>query len=153
MKKDELLGVWDLVSCEGRSRDGETFLPYGPIPIGKLIYTSDGHLAVTLMNGQRAAFASEDISQVTTDETVSAFGSFDAYTGRWQFDETTNRIEHEIEAGRIPNWVGKVHARTCEISDGRLILATDKFLMNGKEWRVYVTWRRSQNGATRGSRG
>jgi hypothetical protein len=140
-----LLGVWELISCEGRSTDGGSFLPYGSQPVGKLIYTHDGHLAVTLMSSGRACFASEDISKATNEEVAVAFSSFDSYSGRWRLDEGTGRIEHLIEAGRIPNWVDKNHARYCSFEDGCLTLATEEFLMGGKPWRVFVKWRRPQS--------
>lgn len=145
MKAEMLLGVWELLSCEGRSADGESFLPYGPQPIGKLIYTDDGHLSVTLMKSGRSVFASEDISKSTADEVVAAFNSFDSYSGRWNLEEETGRIEHVIEAGRIPNWVGKTHVRHCSFEDRCLTLATDEFSMGDKTWRVYVKWKRPLN--------
>ena len=142
MKRETLLGVWELVSCEGRNSDGSSFLPYGPTPIGKLIYTEDGHLAVTLMSPARPPFASEDISKSTNEEKASAFNTFDSYCGRWKLDEVTGRVEHIIEAGRIPNWIGKTHTRFCSIDDQGLTLATDEFQMAGKVWQVYVKWKR-----------
>lgn len=144
MKTELLLGVWELISCEGRSAEGDSFLPYGQHPIGKLIYTNDRHLAVTLMSRDRPPFVSEDISRVTPDEVLLAFGSFDSYTGRWTLDEETSRIEHIIEAGRIPNWVGRTHVRYCSIENQQLTLTTEEFLMGGKAWRVYVRWGRPQ---------
>jgi hypothetical protein len=138
-----LVGVWELIRCEGRSADGASFLPYGPQPLGKLIYTADGYVAVTLMASGRANFASEDISKATPDEVVAAFGSFDSYCGRWALDAEARRVEHRIEAGRIPNWVGKTHFRNCQVAGGELTLSTDEFTMGEKVWRVYVQWRRS----------
>jgi len=143
MKTEMLIGVWELISCEGRSVSGECFLPYGAQPIGKLIYTDDGHISVSLMSAGRSLFVSEDISKVTKEEVNLAFVSFDAYSGRWQFDEETGRIEHLIEAGRIPNWVGKTHVRFCSIEGGCLTLATEEFSMGEKIWRVYVKWKRA----------
>jgi hypothetical protein len=151
MKTEMLLGVWELISCEGRSADGDSFLPYGPHPIGKLIYTVDKHLAVTLMRSDRSLFASEDISKSTPEEVMGAFGSFDSYCGHWSLDEETGRIEHAIEAGRIPNWVGRTHIRYCSLENTCLTLATEEFSMGGKTWRVYVKWRRPQNKGSQGS--
>jgi hypothetical protein len=142
MRRDELFGVWELISCEGRSADGASFLPYGAQPVGKLIYTEDGHLAVTLMNSSREQFVSEDISKATSDEVVAAFNTFDSYSGRWRFHEEADSVEHIIESGRIPNWVAKTHLRNCATEDGLLTLSTDEFEMGGKVWRVYVTWKR-----------
>lgn len=94
------------------------------------------------MNSDRRLLASEDISKATIEEMVAAFSSFDSYTGRWNFDENTGCVEHLIQAGRIPNWVGRNHLRYCSIDEGILTLATEEFSMAGKLWRVYVRWRR-----------
>jgi hypothetical protein len=145
MLKQDLVGVWLLVSCEGKSSDGQSFLPYGSHPTGKLIYTQDGHMSVILMDSERPRFVSEDISRASSDEVSSAFRSFDAYSGTWELDSNSGKIDHTIEAGRIPNWVGATHPRFISISQSLLTLTTDEFTMGGHTWRVYVSWRRSHN--------
>jgi hypothetical protein len=145
MLSESILGAWELVSCVGESRDGGSFFPYGEKPVGKLIYTEDGHLAVVLMNSQRTFFSSEDISKTTIEETAAAFNTFDAYAGRWNLDPETGRIEHTIECGRIPNWVGKTHTRFSSVKDEELTLSTEEFSMAGKTWQVHVRWRRASN--------
>jgi hypothetical protein len=144
MKAELILGVWELISCEAQGEDNQSFLPYGPHPTGKLIYTHDGHLSVTLMSSERGLFASEEIYKATTKEVEAAFNSFDSYSGRWTLDEQLGRIEHIIEAGRIPNWVGKTHTRHISFNEGLLVLSTEKFTMNGDTWRVHVKWQRPQ---------
>jgi hypothetical protein len=145
MFKESILGPWELVSCVGESREGDSFLPYGEQPVGKLIYTEGGHLAVVLMNSARSPFASEDISKATIEEAAAAFNTFDAYAGRWNLDPDTGRIEHTIECGRIPNWVGKTHTRFSSVQDEELTLSTEEFSMAGKMWQVHVRWRRASN--------
>lgn len=143
MDRSTIIGVWQLQSCEGRSAEGDSFLPYGERPIGKLIYTTDGHLAVTLMDSTRSPFASEDLSHATSEEIVAAFTTFDSYCGRWHLDPETGRIDHMIEGGRVPNWVGKTHVRTCQVHGSVLTLSTEEFSMGGKIWRVHVRWTRA----------
>ena len=145
MLKQDIVGVWQLVSCEGRSLDGQSFLPYGAHPTGKLIYTHDGHMSVILMDSTRPRFLSEDISQASSDEVSSAFRSFDAYSGLWELDSKSGKIDHAIEASRIPNWVGAIHHRFVSLSEGVLSLTTDEFTMGGQTWRVYVSWQRPHN--------
>jgi len=143
IKRQDIIGNWVLMACEGRCADGSSFLPYGDSPTGKLFYSTDGQMSVLLMNSSRSGFASEDISRASSDEIVQAFTSFDAYCGRWILDETTGRIEHIIEAGRIPNWVGQTHVRYCHRDGPNLSLTTDEFSMGNKVWRVSVKWRRA----------
>lgn len=145
MKASDLVGVWKLESCEGRSAGGQMFAPYGERPQGKLIYTAQGHISVILANSTRRHFASEDISKAASEEVVAAFESFDAYSGRWTFDEAAAIVTHRIEAGRIPNWVGREHRRWVHMHEELLTLTTDEFSMGGDSWRVSVSWSRVNN--------
>jgi hypothetical protein len=143
LRRDDIVGSWQLVSCQGHSEDGAaSFLPYGTRPSGKLMYALDGQMMVLLMNSERTPFVSADISKASSDEIVDAFTSFDAYCGRWLLDECTGAIEHIIEAGRIPNWVGNSHIRYAALDDNTLTLITEPFSMAGKTWRVKVHWKR-----------
>jgi hypothetical protein len=141
MKREDIVGVWELVSVEARSKNARSFLPYGERPIGKLIYTADGHMAVTLMAANRGVFSSPDISLASDEEIKKAFETFDAYSGKWVLNEETGRIDHYIEAGRIPNWINQSHGRTCVLNNG-LTLVTDEFEMTGERWQVFVEWKR-----------
>jgi len=145
MLTKDITGVWQLISCEGRSAEGDSFLPYGSHPTGKLIYTDDGHMSVILMDSARPRFLLDDISKASLEEVSAAFVSFDAYSGTWKLDGSLGKVEHTIEAGRIPNWVGVSHLRFISLSEGLLTLTTDEFTMGGKSWRVYVSWRRPHN--------
>ena len=142
MKREDLLGTWTLYACQGESSDGRKFLPYGEQPLGTLVYLPDGLMSVHLMARDRSLFASEDISQATADEIRSAFASFDAYSGRWEFDQSESIVVHDIECGKVPNWVGKKHKRFCELHDQVLTLRTEVFPMAGSTWSVSVHWKR-----------
>jgi hypothetical protein len=140
VQADDLVGVWRLVTCEGRSSHGKSFLPYGDKPVGKLIYTASGHMSVILMAGDRKGFQSEDVSRASDSEVSAAFRSFDAYSGRWSFNPDKQDVLHTIEAGRVPQWVDRTHRRSVQMRDGMLTLVTEEFSMAGDQWRVFVVW-------------
>src|SRR5688572_9679921 len=141
MNASDLIGVWSLSSCRAESQDGQHFHPYGEEPQGKLIYTACGNMSVTLMSAHRARFASDDLSLASAAEIKPAFDSFDAYCGRWTLDPGGAWVEHKIEAGRIPNWIGISHRRYCRLlPDGGLALTTEPFTLSGSIWKVEVTW-------------
>lgn len=142
--KEDLVGVWQLLSCQGFSGADSRFYPYGESPLGKLIYTLDGHMSVILMNPARPTFRSDDISQASMEEISAAFVGFDAYSGTWRLDQRAGRVEHSIEAGKIPNWVGGRHSREASLENGLLTLVTDPFEMAGHVWRVSVVWERAR---------
>jgi len=137
-----LIGTWKLISCSGRSSSGKAFLPYGENPTGHLTYTSSGKVIVTLMSSSRTNFHSENLANVTVEEKAAAFDSFDAYSGSVIVDEIKGTVIHRIEAGRVPNWVGKEHVRYFKISGNNLTLLTTPFELSDEEWQVEVIWER-----------
>lgn len=137
-----LIGIWTLKSCKATASKGQIVYPYGEKPVGHLVYTSNKKVIVTLMSSARKNFQSKDLTQASTDEKAAAFDSFDSYSGNFSVDNQHGTVIHHIEAGRIPNWVGKSHIRHFSISGDTLTLLTEPFVMSDEEWKAEVIWER-----------
>src|SRR5471032_1655260 len=74
-------GAWTLVSDVEQHRDGQVTDSYGPTPLGRIIYTEDGLMAVQLMRRNRIAFANPD--HPTFEEMKQTYGAFHSYYGRY----------------------------------------------------------------------
>ena len=61
--KERLVGAWKLVSCVGRWSDGRVTYPYGPNPVGLLVYTADGHFSGQMHSQGRPLFQSGNLSK------------------------------------------------------------------------------------------
>lgn len=119
--RDKLIGVWKLVSLEV-SVQGETFLPYGDRPIGRLTYDAAGRTTAQVMRPGRkssvvdpsaVAHSSEDEIREIADGYVGYFGSFTV---------DGNTATHHIEACTLPAWTGTAQRREFELTGNRLFL-------------------------------
>ncbi len=55
-------GVWGLISWKTISEDGEIEYPFGHDAIGRIMYTEDYHVSVSMMTSNRDLFSADDIA-------------------------------------------------------------------------------------------
>ncbi len=58
-EQQTIIGGWRLVSFENQDGDGRVRLPYGPAPVGYILYTREGRMSATIMRGDRTPLAGE----------------------------------------------------------------------------------------------
>jgi Lipocalin-like domain len=123
-KKPEqaFLGSWRLETFERKTNAGEITYPYGKHPVGQLIYDTQGHMSVLIMDPDRTRFKAETSAAGTTEEKAAAFDTFLAYVGTYQIDETSHTIIHRVDASSYPNFKGSEQRRTYSFADGKLTL-------------------------------
>lgn len=63
-----LVGVWTLLTYTEEKEGCEDTHPFGPKPVGFLIYTPDGFVSAQLMKPGRSPFQSRDWHQGTPEE-------------------------------------------------------------------------------------
>lgn len=140
MTQMKFIGTWRLVSCRWVDDDGRVTYPYGRTPVGYLIYTDTGHMAVNFMSSQRRRFASENARQGTSEEERAAKKSYQAYSGRYEVRD--DKIVHHVEVSLFPNWVGREQERFYEFQGDRLCLSTEP-LPHGKTHQIaHLEWER-----------
>jgi hypothetical protein len=117
---EKIIGTWKLISIED-TRPNRPENEYNPT--GYIMYDSTGHMAVQITRrSDRAKFASEDITKVTTDEKAAAFSSYAAYYGTYSINEAAGTITHHVEGSWTPNDVGKNFVRYFKLSGNRVTL-------------------------------
>lgn len=137
---ESLVGIWTLQSVEFRVGPNEVRYPFGPKPVGLLVISPDGHLALQVMDPRRARFASGDVLGATTEERASAMHGYSAYSGRYEVQG--NRLIMRLETSLFPNWVGQTEERTFEIAGDVLVVRTKSVRAGGAEVSADVTWKR-----------
>ena len=142
MKADPFVGVWSLVSCIARSPSGDERLPVGEHAVGRLIYTSSGHMAATLSQSNRQPFESADKRGGSDAELRAAFESFDAYAGTYEVDSAASTVLHHVDLSSWPNIRGVDQVRYFRFDGDQLILTTPSILARGTEWNLTLCWRR-----------
>jgi hypothetical protein len=101
MKRD-IAGVWRLETWRKHGDDGTLRYPFGEKPLGTLIYTPDGYMAVQMLEAQRATLDTDDALGGTTDERAAAYSSCLAYFGRYEVQGES--VIHHVEGSLFPNW-------------------------------------------------
>lgn len=138
---DDLVGTWRLRSWESRGEDGSVVLPFGPEPLGYVVYTADGRMITTISEADRAAIGG-DVLTGPSEARVAAFASFISYSGTFRVEG--GAVKHSVEISLFPDWVGGEQQRHVELSaDGkRLTLSTDPMPTAGRVGRHHLTWER-----------
>jgi len=136
MAPDSLVGTWKLVSFEFRTADGQANHPFGPDPVGYIIYSEDGYVAVTFMHADRPPFAAGDLSDGTGDEKVAAIDTYLSYCARYEVREES--VMHHVVVSLFPNWAGIDQERFFELEGNRLLLSTPPILVAGIQQTAHL---------------
>src|SRR5688500_2873370 len=75
-----LLGTWQLVSLEALGADGTAPHPYGPTPVGYLMYSPNRRMSVSIMRSPPPRVHSPDLFAGAA-EALTGGHTFVAYTG------------------------------------------------------------------------
>jgi hypothetical protein len=138
--KEQLVGVWSLVSWEQRKNDGTTIQRYGANPTGIAVFDAEGRYIISVMRSDRANYASNNLWAGTAEENkVTAAGTI-TYFGTYAPGDAESSIMIHIEGSSFPNWNGTDQKRLVAIAGSRLTLTVN--LPNGEH--VDVIWERAR---------
>jgi len=134
----KLVGTWKLVSASSTTSTGErSETPYGPSPVGLLIYTEDGRVTALISCGGRKPLS---FGGGILEEQAEAFKTFLAYAGRYTL--SGDKVTHHVEISSIQNYVGKDLVRGVKFQGDQIILVTPPTPVNGKIQTVELIWQR-----------
>jgi hypothetical protein len=124
--RDRFIGVWGLVRCERKSKDGRIDYPYGEKPVGRINYDRAGRMSAQLMRPGRRSTVAPGVSLIAGnangEEIHEAVNGFIAYFGTFDVDESTRTVIHHVQACLVPSWVGTDLKRTYRFNASRLVL-------------------------------
>ena len=113
---DSFVGTWRLVSWEQADASGEAIYPYGEVPEGQLVYTSEGQMSAHLMN-PGASLA--DATASGAEEIIGqAMRGYFAYYGTYTVDASAGTVTHRVRGSLAPTWIGTDQVRAFEFLDG-----------------------------------
>lgn len=111
MKKDDLVGSWELVdwtvSVGERSRR-----PWGGRAKGLLTYTDDGRMWAALMATDRPDVPTRTLSEAPPGIRAAAASGFVTYAGSYSLEG--DDVIHHVELSLLPNYVGNDERRHVE---------------------------------------
>lgn len=97
-----IAGTWKLKVWRRVGADGNDIFPLGECPVGILIYTDDGNMAVQMLTAERARLHTDDPVGGTLEERAAAYSSCLAYFGTYEV--VGDAVYHHVEAALYPNW-------------------------------------------------
>lgn len=115
-----LVGAWELIAHEVPLADPAHRHPLGPDPLGQLLYTAEGYMAVHYMAGNRPLLTAASWRHTTDEEKLAAVRTYGGYSGRYTW--LGDRVEHHVDASIHPNWIGRTLVRDVEFRGPDMVL-------------------------------
>ena len=123
-----IVGTWRLKSTMGRNDAGQLLdPPYGPVPMGLVVFGADGRMMAVLCDG-RPALAPNEPRQ------------FMSYAGNYSFDGAT--LSTRVDASSDPSRVGGDQVRHVRFEGADLVLAPPRRLYAGIMQHQELVWER-----------
>ncbi len=133
------IGVWKLVSCESKAKNGSVSYPFGEKPVGRITYDKAGRMSAQLMRpGRRPAGLS--LRGASAEDLREVLNGFAAYFGTFDVDQAARTVIHHVQGGLIPGRVGTDLRRAYEFTGNRLILTAA-----GEEAVLRLVWERERD--------
>ena len=143
MNSTAVVGTWALESLEVVDASGGVDHPFGPTPIGYIMYDPAGYMSVAFMSAGRTPFGAADILGGTPEEKSAAIGTYISYCGRYEVKG--DRVFHHIEASLFPNWTGVTQERIVQLTGDTLRISTPPLFIKGKVQTAHLVWKRARS--------
>jgi len=142
MSRDQLLGIWKLLSYEFRLSDGIVIRPMGQGVQGILMYDASGWMSLQIFDPERPQFATNDWMSGTPEEAKAALDGLMAYYGTWELNDKKGTVVHHIVGSSFPNWCGIDREQFFELKANRLTLMTLPTMLSGEQVVGQLSWER-----------
>jgi len=109
--KDQLIGTWTLVSATQMTKEGVRTDRWGPNPRGRATFDADGRYSFMIFRSDVPKFVSNNMNDVTAEESKAALQGMTANYGSWSIDEATKTLTTNIEGASSPNLTGGTQKR------------------------------------------
>lgn len=137
MRREQLLGTWELVSYESTEPDGRKRRPFGDA-IGRITYDAAGNMTGQVMRPDRPIFHA---GETAIEKVRAAYTGFIAYFGTFEVNPTGDEVVHHVVGALNPGWVGGDQVRRMRFEGEKLILEADVTRPEGMARHV-LTWQR-----------
>ena len=113
--KEQIVGVWSLVSFKDRDDKENTVYPLGKDATGFIMYHPEGYMSAQLMKQGRPHYQSGHMLTGTTEEMAEAAHGYLAYGGKFHVNEEERTLIHHMEVSMNPTWLGQQQPRIASI--------------------------------------
>jgi Lipocalin-like domain len=124
----DIVGIWRLVTTKARDDDGKSLPPpYGPSPMGLVIFRADGRMMAALCDGRSTLPPNEPRQYMS-------------YAGNYTFDGST--LVTWVDASSDASRVGGEQVRQVRFEGARLLLNPPRRLWHGIMQHQELVWER-----------
>jgi Lipocalin-like domain len=125
---ETIVGTWRLLETKAHDDAGKPLpKPYGPKPMGLVVFQPDGRMMAVLCDG-RATLPADQPRQ------------FVSYAGNYSFDGQT--LITKVDASSDPSRVGGEQVRQVRFEGARLVLNPPRRLFAGMMQHQELAWER-----------
>ena len=114
--RQQIVGVWSLVSQSVEKLDGSRVERFGADPKGIAFFDQSGRFAMILMRSDLPKITSNNAMTATDAENKAIMQGSTAFFGSWSADEATGAMLNRIDSATYPNWDGTDQKRTVSMS-------------------------------------
>jgi hypothetical protein len=143
--RDRIVGAWELQSRTVQRAGGEVV--DDPVlserPIGRLFYSSSGHMALQMMRQGRAQAITEPAGQAGAASARVVLG-YDAYFGTFTVDEAAGTVTHHVQGSLFPEDLGKDFVRRFKVDGDVFELSFTSPSSDGASITRTLVFRRSR---------
>lgn len=143
MKRNNLVGTYELVSWENRHESGAIAYPLGPDAKGVISYSPDGFVFVHIMANNRSNHSTGDPFGREISEIRDSATTHISYCGTYEIKE--NEVKHYVTVSSFPNWAPSEQRRNWELRNDHLLLSAQGLQVGKEEVTAYLIWRRAKN--------
>jgi Lipocalin-like domain len=143
MRRDDVVGTWELTSYIQRGPSGSPVHPFGDDATGLLIYSADGYMSVQLMRAGRPPFDRPDTDGASVEQAVAAVAGYLGYCGPFDVDETSGALRHDVSVSLLPNWIDRPLLRDGVLEGNRLTLTGMSTGTDGTTIEATLVWTRT----------
>jgi hypothetical protein len=133
-----IIGTWRLLAYRIQRPDGSSYEPFGPTPLGLLVYTANGQVSAQLCHPDRPRF---ERGRGTPEETRATFDRYIAYFGTYSLSPDGRAVTHHPIASLQPWRDGVDQLRPLRLRGSRLTLEAD-LTIAGVPHSAILEWER-----------
>ncbi len=137
LSRNPLVGTWELQQYVDAPEGGPPVYAFGNPPVGLFVFTSDGHVAISLMRNPPAL--GTESSDPDPDACIPAW--YCSYFGTYAYDASGPSWTTHVVGGNIPNYLGTEQRRTFKIN-GDMLTISESYSAGGKTFHAKRVLRR-----------
>jgi hypothetical protein len=138
---EQFIGAWQLADWRIEYGDGRVTQPFGPDPIGFIVYSGDGIMTASIAHRVRVPFGLINARDASPEQKIAAFDSYFHYAGPWRIEG--DEVVHTLAMALNPDMAGTEQRRLARFDgQGGLQLSANEIAKSGLARHHVLQWQR-----------